>query len=65
MDKHWTWKHQYKLFAAIIRLADAIVIIVTSYTAPSTVMLTFIAVLNASQDGMNLPVVFLQVLLSV
>ena len=64
MDKHWTWKHQYKLFAAIIPLADAIVIILTSYTAPSTVMLTFIAVFNASQDGMNLPLVFLQVLLS-
>ena len=65
MDKHWTWKHQYKLFAAFIPLADAIVIIVTSYTAASTVMLTFIAVFNASQDGMNLPLVFLQVLLSV
>ena len=39
--------------------------IVTSYTAPSTVMLTFIAVFDASQDGMNLPLVFLQVLLSV
>ena len=49
----------------MIPLADAIVRIVTSYTAPSTVMLTPIAVIKSSQDGISLPLIFLQVLLFV